>query len=267
MNIKDQLRAAQEAAASGDTGQQLVVTNPHSLWMELPESEQIYSPAAKRHVWDAMSKKFKHQRTGRFSLSSIGMCPRRVVFGYAGAPQSKPTAESQAMMDNGTWAHLQWQAEGLTQEWMTSAEDWVLDTDLRAGGSRDGTLHDGGNFELKSCNQNIYRTIVGINRAPKYENLLQDAAYKLLDDLPAWSTVIYENRDMGAFHEFRVSRNTQIENEVQRLLKSYGSYVDNDDLPPMLEDCEAKVGWTYKSCPHKAICAGARTVSEFGGVT
>jgi hypothetical protein len=266
-DLKDTLRDAQQAAISGIAGERKVLTEPHSQWMELNESEQVYSYEAKIHVWDALSKKYKHPRIGRFGLSSLGMCPRRVVFGYAGAPQAKPSAEGQAMMDNGTWAHLQWQAEGLTTGMFTDAEAWVFDKDLRAGGSRDATIFNGENFELKSANQNVYKKIVGIQRSPKYENLLQDAAYKLLGDLPVWSSIVYENRDLGKFHEFRVGRDTKLETEVVRLFTMYGLYVDSDELPPMLEDCVAKTGWTYKGCPYMKTCAKAKAPSEFGNLS
>lgn len=244
-------------------GNDLVVTHPHSNWMETPEEEQVYSEEAIQFAIDVWHRKFKHPRPGRFSPSAMGECHRRVVLGFAGAPQVPPAAENQEMMDHGTWTHLKWQMEGITLGYMKAAEVWTYDKDLLCGGSMDAKLIDGSGFELKSAGLSIYNRIVGREGWPKFENLLQDATYKLLDDFD-WSSVVYEDRSSGNFHEFRVPRQRKYEDEVIKRLKSYKAFAEADELPPVLDECEMKVGTTYKRCPFRKVCLKAKSLSEFG---
>lgn len=258
-NLKQLLRSAAE-------GTTLVVVGPHSEWMERPEEEQIYSDRALEFVRASLAREFKHPRHGRFSPSSIGECPRRVVFGYAGAPALPFTLDNQEQADHGSWTHLKWQAEGLTMQYMTDAEMWVLDEDLRNGGSMDAALVDDSVFELKTVIWPKYNRIVLSAGWPEYQHLLQTADYMLLADKDM-ASIVYEDRGSGAFHEFRVPRTNKLEREVLRLLRLYASYADNDQLPPMLDDCVMKTGTVYRRCPYHPICPKATSVSEFGKVT
>lgn len=246
------LKGLFQEAQRGDGGK-LFVTQPHTEWLERPEQEQVYSEEAITFLGDVLRKKFKHERPGRFSPSAIGECHRRVVFGYAGAPQLPPDIDNQEMMDHGTISHLKWQLEGLTMGYMTEAEVWVHDEELLSGGSMDADLHDGSIFELKTAGMFVYNKIVLDQRAPKWENLLQVHNYFLLSGAD-WASVVYEDRSSGQFHEFRVARDPKIEKEVLRRLRSYKSYVEEDELPPMLEMCEQRMGATYRRCPYRKVC-------------
>ena len=247
-------------------GNDLIVTQPHSRWLELPEDEQVYSPEAIKFVSQSLRKEFKHERPGRFSPSAMGECPRRIVFGYAGAAQLAPDLDNQEMMDHGSWGHLKWQAEGLTVGYMKEAEVWVHNEELRCGGSMDATLEDGSNFELKTAGHYVYQRVVGVEGWPKYENLLQDATYKLLADIDM-SSIVYENRSSGQFHEYRVPRDTKLEKDVIVKLTTYSAYVDADELPPVLDMCSMRMGSVYKRCPFRSICLEATSVSQFGQVS
>jgi hypothetical protein len=257
-NLKQMLRDSARGTA-------LVVVGPHSEWMERPEEEQVYSEQALQFVMDSLRRKFKHERAGRFSPSALGKCPRRVVFGYAGAPQDPTDLDNQEQADHGSWAHLKWQAEGLTMGYMLDGEVWVHEEELRCGGSMDATLVDDSIFELKTVIWNKFNRIVMVANWPEYEHLLQTAGYMLLADKDN-ASLVYEDRGSGQFHEFRIPRTNKLEREVLRLLKSYASYVDEDALPPMLPECELRMGNTYRRCPHRTICPKASTVSEFGKV-
>lgn len=246
-------------------GSKLVVTQPHTEWLERPEEEQVYSEEAITFLGDVLRKKFKHARPGRFSPSAMGECHRRVVLGYAGAPQLPPEMDNQEMMDHGTWTHMKWQAEGITLGYMTAAEHWVHNPELRCGGSMDAVLIDKSGFELKSAGWNVYNKIVLKEAYPKHENLLQDACYKLVEDFD-WTSVVYEDRSSGNFHEFRIPRSVELENEVIALLTRYGKLVDADELPPVLDPCEMRMGTIYKRCPFRKVCLKAKSVSEFGQV-
>lgn len=251
-----------ELIRSIEQGDNLVVTYPHARWLEMPEQEQVYSPEAIEHVSKVLRREYKHERSGRFSPSAMGKCPRRIVLGYAGAPQLPPDLDNQEQMDHGSWTHLKWQAEGITMGWMKAAEVWTYSEDLWTGGSMDGDLEDGSNFELKTAGWNVYSKVVTIDHSPNFEALLQDATYKLLADKD-WSSIVYEDRSSGQFHEFRYPRDAKLEKEVIRRIRSYQGYVEQDELPPVLPDCEMRVGTEYRRCPFRKNCLKAKTVSQF----
>ena len=251
-----------EQALRGTT---LVITAPHVQWLETPEDQQIYTPEAIGFVSKVLRREFKHERPGRFSPSAMGECHRRVMFGFAGAPQQQPDIDNQEMMDHGSWTHLKWQAEGLTMGYIVNAEGWVHDKDLMSGGSMDGILEDGSLFELKSAGWSIYARVVNTDGWPKWENLMQVHNYFILSGAEV-ASVVYENRSSGQFHEFRIPRDIKIEKEVLRRLASYKRFYEEDDLPPMLEMCEQRLGMIYKRCPYREICDGAKSVSQFGFV-
>ena len=75
------------------------------------------------------------------------------------------------------------------------------------------------------------------------------------------ASVVYEDRGSGQFHEFRVGRDPEIEKEVLRQLKAFKSYIEADELPPMLDMCEQKMGSVYKRCPYRQDCPRLDSVS------
>ena len=243
------------------SGTDLIVTGPHYQWMERLETEQMPSPAAVMHAIKAYLRLYKRPRTGRFSASGIGRCRRETVFGYAGAPQTGVEPSGQEIFDHGTAAHLRWQMEGLTMGYMKEAEVWVEDKDLLVGGSIDAELSNDDVFELKSAAPSVYRRIVDEQGYPKAENIMQGDTYMLLKDAP-YMSLVYEDRSYGNFHEFRIPRDAQREREVLRRLRSLKMYVEEDDLPPMLADCEIKWGPTYKQCFFREICPKVETLSQ-----
>lgn len=251
------LKGLLEAAQSGS---QLVVTGPHYEWLERLEHEQMPSQAALFHVIKVLLRQYKQPRAGRMSPSAMGKCARRIVFGYAGAPQLAPDTGSLEIFDHGTTAHLKWQIEGITMGWMQSGEVWVEDKDLLIGGAMDGLIEDHSVFELKSAAPSVYNRIVIDGRAPQYENLMQINTYFLLSGAD-WGSIVYEDRAYGNFHEFRIKRDARIEREILRRLRSYKGYVEADELPPMLTQCEERVGKVYKYCPYRKFCPTVSTVS------
>lgn len=253
-----ELKRIYEQAVAGTN---LVVTGPHYEWMETPEDEQLPSRKAMAHVIRVLLRQFKHQRVGRFSPSSMGECPRKVVFGYAGAPQEAPDAELTEMADHGTMAHLRWQLEGLTMGYMDEGEVWVEDKDLLTGGSMDGRLVDGSIFELKTAAPGVWNRIVLDNKAPKWEHLMQAHTYFILSDA-TWASVVYEDRAYGNFHEFRVERDDKIEREVLRKLRGLKQWVLDDELPPLLDMCDQKMGKVFRGCEYRKICHGPVTVTD-----
>lgn len=243
------------------TGQDLVVTGPHVQWLERLEEAQLPNAKAMAFVIRALLRDFKHPRPGRFSPSSMGKCPRRIMFDFAGAPQEAPDIDNQEMADHGTISHLKWQIEGLTMGYMNAAEVWVEDPTLLVGGSADAELADGSLFELKTVHPFVYNKVVLDAKKPKWEALLQIHTYFILHGAE-WASVVYEDRGGGQFHEFRIERDPKIEREVMRRLRSYRSYAEADELPPQLADCELKIGTVFRRCPYREMCHVPKTLSE-----
>lgn len=238
-----------------------VVTGPHVEWLERLEHEQVPNLKAIRHVVKVLLRQYKHPRKGRFSPSNMGECPRRILLSFAGAPELQVDIDNQEMMDHGSFGHLKWQIEGLTMGYMKEAEVWVHDEDLMTGGSIDGVLFDDSLFELKTAAMSVYNRIVVDLRQPKYENLLQVAIYFLLTG-ETRASVVYENRGIGDFHEFRVEADAKIEKEVIRRLASYKRYAEDDALPPMLDQCEQRIGTVYRRCPFRQVCPIPKKLSD-----
>ena len=245
-SLKDMVRLA-------DRGDKLFFAPRHAAWVELPESEQIYTEAAADFVHMAMMNSYKHERSGRISPSSLGMCSRRILFGVYGAPKTGENLDSFELMGLGTWGHMRWQAEGLTRGWIIEAERWVYDELLRMGGSIDAKLSDESLFELKTASMGVYSKIVTRDEGPKAEHLKQTAAYQYLDDAE-WLSLLYEERATGQFHEFRIRRTVERENVMLAEVTMLNKHIDNEELPAMLNDCELRLGSVYRSCPYRKHC-------------
>lgn len=252
------LKSLFEAAEAGD---RLVVTGPHYEWLERLEHEQFPSQAALFHVARTLLRQFKRPRVGRISPSAMGMCDRRVIFGYAGAPQLAPDTGLSEIFDHGTESHVRWQIEGITMGWMKAGEVWHEDPDLLIGGSTDGVLYDDSLFELKSGAPSVFNKVVRDLREPKRENLMQVDTYFLMMGTD-WASVVYEDRAYGNFHEFRIARDAKRERVVLKLLRKYKAHIEADELPQMLAPCEEKMGTTYKQCPYRKICPLMKSVSH-----
>lgn len=246
---------------SAISGEQLIVTGPHYDWMERLEIDKVPSPKAIAHVIRVHLRHYKRPRAGRFSASAMGGCRRATVFGFANAPQVKTESAGEEIFAQGTEAHIRWQIEGLTMGYMKDAEVWVEDKDLRVGGSMDAQLHNDDVFELKSGAPTVFRRIVVDAMWPDGKHIAQADTYMLLKDVPN-ASIVYEDRGYGDFHEFRVPRDARRERNIVRELRTLNRYVDEDDLPPMLDDCELRLGKTYRQCFFRKICPKVHTVSE-----
>lgn len=249
-SMKALLNAAVEAEQKGKIP--LFVTEPHSKWLEIPEEDRLYTDEALAFIEQALRKQFKRPRDHRFSASSMGECERRILFGYAGAPQLPVPPDTLDLMGLGEWGHLRWQAEGLSMGYMSQGEVWLHDKGLRIGGSADAILSDNSVFELKTVRSQKYAKITR-DLEPVYAHRLQAEAYMMMGGYWAVS-LVYEDRDSGAFHEFRFARDDAVERDLLERLAKLNRFVDLDALPEMLYDCEAKVGFTYKACPYRKHC-------------
>lgn len=249
---KEMIRAQQQGA--------LKVIPPHTRWLELPQEQQVYTPEALEHAMRVLTRRHQVERGGRFSPSSLGECPRRVLFGYAGAPQIPPDPDQQDLMNMGSRDHLFWQMEGLSAGYLKTAELYAHDPELDLGGSLDGVLVDDSILELKTVRERVYMAVVSKDKCPKYEHLIQFEAYSYLTDME-WGSIVYQNRESGMCFEFRVKTDPRRREQMLQLVETLQGHVEVDDLPQMLHDCEMRVGYTYKSCPFRLYCPTADTVT------
>jgi hypothetical protein len=254
--LKDLFNQARDVAAG--KALPLYLTEPHSQWLELPETERQYSPEAVQFVADVLLGKYAYPRVGRFSPSSIGGCARRLVFGFIGAPEEGSNMDSEDLMAHGKWGHLRWQAEGLTLGWMRAGEVWTSDLKRRMGGSIDGMLEDDSLLELKTAIMSKY-TRVTID-GPELEHLWQFQAYAEMEGVSV-ASVVYEDRGTGQFHEFRIEPDEKIGKQLYRKLEMLNNHVEDGTLPDMLPDCETRTGKIYRNCPYRKYCPTATDAS------
>ena len=256
MDLKRMVQTAQELEARGPESQdpmaKLYVVSRHTKWLELTEEDQVYSEEALDWAMKLLRRDFKYTRSGRYSPSSIGECNRRVVLGYNGAPQDPFDLDSLDLMSMGTRDHFWWQLEGITMGWIVEAEAWRHVPDLRLGGSLDAIMADDSIFELKTVISSKYSRILR-EGSPLHAHVLQVHAYFLLSGL-RWASIVYQSRDTGDFYEFRVEHDQSVENELMGLLTKLDRYVDADELPEILDDCEMRTGTIYKQCPVRSEC-------------
>src|SRR3954470_1649699 len=95
----------------------LVVSHRHEKWI----TGSDHPPYSQRAIDFAQAQLGKpdRKREGTLSASSLGDCERYQQFVYLGMPKLLPDAKGAARMANGTFMHLRWQMEGLTEGWLT----------------------------------------------------------------------------------------------------------------------------------------------------
>lgn len=243
----------------------------HNAWMQLPESQRVWTPEAISFASLVHQGKLKHERKGRVSPSALGdNCERALLFGFAQAPQVPFPRENAEKMYAGEFHHLRWQMEGLSAGYMKRGEVWLHAEALRCGGSGDGLLVDGSLFELKSTAEHLFKCAREMTKAPEDRNpqrfnswdyfmgmhrkhKLQMEAYWLVDEVGAaergeprvlndWGSLVYQDAgNPGNIVEFRLHSAPTRRTEVNRILESLHDWIDIKDLPDMLDGCRKAV--------------------------
>jgi hypothetical protein len=60
----------------------------------------------------------------------------------------------------------------------------------------------------------------------------------------------------------RVEKDANTVGEIESILVQLNDAVDEDYLPPRLEECENQTGSTYNSCPYAEVCFGCQQPSD-----
>lgn len=247
-------------------GNPLHVVRSHAAWLEMSEDARFQMIRNNRQLVQYVIEKTifgggKEGRVGRISASGLGGCQRRSLFGYADAPRLPDDPDSSDLMSMGTHDHLWWQIEGMVCGWLDDVEPFVYDGRL-VGGSLDGT----GNpaevpmFELKTVRDNKFNRIVLVDKEPEHAHLIQVDFYMEELELEACS-LIYQERGGGSYFEFWIQADDKVRKERHRITERLGNHIASNTLPPMLEDCESRQGFIYRTCPHRKYCPTASTVT------
>lgn len=231
----------------------LIITPRYELWIR-QHPELILEP----WVTDWMQSQLQGSpriRSGSFSASSQGSCPRQQVFSYVGAPQHNTTSSDQIMIfQDGHFRHLKWQALHFQAGIISKAEvpidlpEFKLKGTIDAIGSAEGWGRYG--VEYKGANDRNYRWV--LENGVMEKHMLQVHAYMLGSGLDLWS-VIYENKNTQEWKEFTIRKSEEWMDRLMQEIQGLNFAIDSKTLPSVLESCIDKKA-PYTNCPYKKFC-------------
>ena len=233
----------------------LVISARHEAWLK-DNANPIYSPQAlefgKREL---MKQAFPRDRRGTYSASSLNSCMRRQQFTFLGMPELRPTAKTASIFQNGTFMHIRWQMEGLTEGWLREAEAPLPQNLLHLNGTRDGIAHDGSVVELKSINTNGFSRVNTFG--PKEDHLAQVGTYVAATGAHQ-AVLIYEDKNTQEYREFVVKGEDLPIAAIAERSRTIWDMTRAEQLAEPLEKCIDREGYRYNSCPFRNKCLETR---------
>jgi hypothetical protein len=227
----------------------LVLSKRHEAWIT-GSDHPMYSQRAVDFAQSQLGK-VDRKREGTLSASSLGECERYQQFVFIGMPKLMPDAKNAAKMANGSFMHLRWQMEGLTEGWLDFAEVPINSDAYHLMGTMDGILHEGSILELKSINSNGFSRIAAFG--PLHPHLYQMATYMLCSAREK-GVFLYENKDTQEYTEIVVDPDDLPMTEVLIKAEKMWESTQRQVLSEPLSDCMDKKGWKYNSCPFRDRC-------------
>jgi len=234
----------------------LVVSKRHEAWLE-HNSNPVYSDRALDFAATQLHQ-MPRKRKGTISASSLGSCVRKQQFEYLGMPQLPMDTKGAMKVQNGTFMHLRWQMEGLTEGWLDEAEVPV-NVGHGLAGTMDGVLYNNAVLELKSINAHGFAGLVTFG--PPKEHLVQMSAYLICSNRNK-GVFIYENKDTQEYTEIVYERSELPVVDVLSLSRSVQTMIADQELEEPLNDCIDKKGWRYGSCPYRDRCLSIKKWGE-----
>lgn len=231
----------------------LIITNP--LKEFLVKWNGNYSEKAARLIGKTLKTK-QRQRSGSWSASSAGHCPRRQELQFLGmTPNGSNDAHLQLIFANGSWVHLRWQALLLTAKLLDGIEVLVKKPSMRARCSMDGmgVAVDGRykgaefGFELKGRNDFQYnkQVLVGVDDKTRAQ---VDFEF-LLSGLDVF-VILNENKNNQQTQEWVFYRDEDRVKTARAHLKELNAAIDKERLHPMLPECKKQLTTgEFASCP------------------
>jgi hypothetical protein len=154
-------------------------------------------------------------------------------------------------MQNGSFMHLRWQLEGLTEGWLERAEVPIPRNPYRLSGTMDGLLYEDSVLELKSINMNGFSRVQTFG--PLFDHLYQMATYMLVSGREK-GVFIYECKDNQEYKEIVVGRKDLPMVEAEEQAQTLWEAVEDRNLMEPLSKCLDRTGWKYQSCPYRDRC-------------
>jgi hypothetical protein len=242
------------------TAPHLVLSRRHEDWVGLHD-HPIYSTAALQFARNALTY-VDRIRKGTVSASSLGECAREQQFTYIGLSKLPFDAKNAAKVANGSFMHLRWQMEGLTEGWLAQAEVPVRSDRYGLTGTMDGVLYEGSILELKSINNNGFGRVAAFG--PLIPHLFQMATYMLCTSRDK-GVFLYENKDTQEYTELVVTPDDLPMAEVRARADEVWDAISHKTLFEPLEKCIDREGWKYNSCPYRDRCLSIHTWEEADG--
>lgn len=237
-------------------GADKIITPRLNLWL-MQNPNWSVEPAIADLIRDLMMRK-QRERSGSFSSSSAGDCPRRQIYDYMGLASGNNGAQLQNLFNDGTWRHLRWQAM-LLQAGILNEVEIMLDwPSMKSKGSMDGqgvVPDDHPNyrwrgmefgFELKGMNTFAYQSY-SLKIDPKEQHHQQTDRYFLSGGHDLF-VVIYEDKNTQEWTEWVYEPDKARMEVQQRELDMLNTYADTRTIPPMLPECvkQNKTGEWFK---------------------
>lgn len=231
------------------TESNLVISQRHEAYLAVAD-ERMYSQRAIDFAQSQLGK-VDRKRVGTLSASSLGECERYQQFVYIGMPKLPFDAKNMAKVQNGSFMHLRWQMEGLTEGWLRHAEVGVKSDAYHLMGTMDGINYDGSILELKSINSNGFSRVMTFG--PLIPHLYQMATYMLCSGEEK-GVFIYENKDTQEYTEIVVDPDDLPMSEMLMKAEQMWQSTQAEKLSEPLSDCMDRKGWKYNSCPFRDRC-------------
>lgn len=231
----------------------LPITIQHESWLIngakiTPEAADFTARALKGEVGGA-----RVRGVSLFRASGAGQCKRKRTFSRLQMSRDETLdGRTSAIFLAGNFIHLKWQTAGLSAGWLAEAEVAADRVDLEYGGTLDGVLADGTGLEVKSINTRGFAVVMD-QRSPMKSHLLQVHTYMALTGIDTFS-VVYEDKNNQDWKEFRVVKDSMLEEQVGKEMDEMREIWATKSLPPVLPDCQRKTGFEYQGCPYRKDC-------------
>jgi hypothetical protein len=229
----------------------LPITSRHDRWLGLHADDPLPRWIADWVAGQLVSP--KRNRNATFSASATGRCERQQVLRFIGHPESEsydPALNHRFQV--GDWGHLRWQAQGLAAGWLSKAEVPVRLEEYGLTGTLDGVTDKDEGFEFKTIRQPGFNMVMK-DGEPKFDHVLQVTAYMIATGIRRFS-LVYESTFSGEWKEFVVVYSPDLAALVIETLERMAASVHDKQLPPVLPDCEQKIGSVYADCPYRKDC-------------
>lgn len=198
---------------------------------------------------------------GSFRASASGTCQRYQELRFLGVnPGGATGTQLAAIFDDGKWRHLRWQAHLLRAGILTEIELALRWKRLNAIATMDGRGYVPDDhpkpewqgkefgFELKGSNQTVYYEQTKTQGQAKEAHLRQAHRAMLLGGMDLY-VVLYENKNTQEWYEWVIEPDPVMLDESLIELEQMNLDLERGSLAPMLDECKAHKGDTFRNCP------------------